>query len=294
MNPTTLEILTPFLSGKYEFDKNTKMAIYRQIQTTFWSDAWVIDLTPEKKYFYLYLLTNDKVKQCGIYEIPLKKIEIETGYSKETILLLLDELKQANKINYNLETNEICIINFSKYNYTKSPKVKACITKELNQVKDKKLIQYLYGIDTVYIDYVKTMETLSQEKEKEKDHNKNKNKKKELLRLDGEKINNILSFFNFKGDLSKEELLLDALLLIREKMGSLAPFYTQTEAYIAYKEVTEERRHSFINFLGINAPGGPEYGGWNSENWAVKLKKLKESGNSKALTPVKTYENDKL
>ena len=124
------------------------------------------DLTPEK-ILLLYLLTNDKVTMWNLRN-PAKKMEVESGYNRPTIILFLTELQKMQKIVYNLETNEICIINFSKYNFTQSPKVKACIAKELNQVKDKKLIQYLYGIDSLFKDYQYSMDTESQEKQEEK------------------------------------------------------------------------------------------------------------------------------
>ena len=31
------------------------MAKYRQLHTTFWDDTLILDLTPEQKYFYIYL-----------------------------------------------------------------------------------------------------------------------------------------------------------------------------------------------------------------------------------------------
>ena len=32
------------------------MAKYRQLHTDFWNDGFVLDLTPEEKYFYIYLM----------------------------------------------------------------------------------------------------------------------------------------------------------------------------------------------------------------------------------------------
>jgi hypothetical protein len=55
------------------------MAVFRQIQISFWQDAFVLDLTPEEKYFYCYLLTNSKTAQCGIYELPKRIIEMSSG-----------------------------------------------------------------------------------------------------------------------------------------------------------------------------------------------------------------------
>ncbi|MBX4258447.1 hypothetical protein [Clostridium estertheticum] len=47
------------------------MAKYRQIYTEFWSDTFVLELDSQEKLFYLYLLTNTKSTQCGIYELSL-------------------------------------------------------------------------------------------------------------------------------------------------------------------------------------------------------------------------------
>ena len=62
------------------------MAIYRNISMSFWTDTKIIDeFTPEDKYFYLYLFTNPHTNLAGCYEISMKQIVTETGYSKETI-----------------------------------------------------------------------------------------------------------------------------------------------------------------------------------------------------------------
>jgi hypothetical protein len=39
------------------------MAKYRQLYTEFWSDSFVLELTPEEKHFYLYLISNSKTTQ---------------------------------------------------------------------------------------------------------------------------------------------------------------------------------------------------------------------------------------
>jgi hypothetical protein len=125
------------------------MAIYRQIQTTFWSDTFITSLTPEQKYFYIYLLTNDKTKQCGIYEITLRQMCFDTGYDTNTVEKLLNMFAKSNKIKWSKATSEIAIMNWAKYNNHRSPKVKVCIEKELKLVKNTVLIPYLYPIDTI-------------------------------------------------------------------------------------------------------------------------------------------------
>ena len=79
------------------------MAKYRAIQVDFWEDGFVLDLTPEEKYFYLYLLSNSRTTQCGCYELPCKVIEMQTGYNRETVQKLLKRFEEYGKINYNEE-----------------------------------------------------------------------------------------------------------------------------------------------------------------------------------------------
>jgi hypothetical protein len=124
------------------------MAIFRKIHTSFWGDSFIQDLTPEQKYFFLYLLTNDKTKQCGIYEITLRQMCYDTGYNEETVKKLLQFFILKGKIRYSESSKEILLLNWLKYNDSTSPKVKSCVNKELEKVKDRVLIEYLYNIDT--------------------------------------------------------------------------------------------------------------------------------------------------
>lgn len=138
------------------------MAIFRKVHTSFWSDSFVQSLTPEQKYFYLYLLTNEKTKQCGIYDISKRQMSFDTGYTIDTVSILLEFFISVDKIRFSEGKNEIAIKNWNRYNGSTSPKVQACINQELESIKDRVLIEYVYSIDTVPI----------------LDHNKNKNKNK--------------------------------------------------------------------------------------------------------------------
>ncbi|MDT8717627.1 hypothetical protein IAI10_13220 [Clostridium sp. 19966] len=56
------------------------MAKYRHIYTSFWDDQKVMEnFTPEDKYFYLYILTNSRTTQIGVYRLPKKIISFEMG-----------------------------------------------------------------------------------------------------------------------------------------------------------------------------------------------------------------------
>ncbi|NMA64747.1 MAG: hypothetical protein GX957_00700 [Clostridiaceae bacterium] len=146
------------------------MAVYRQIQTSYWQDAFVLDLTPEEKFFYMYLMTNSKTTQCGIYELPKKVIEMETGYNRETVEKLLQRFTDYGKIVYSDETKEIFIMNWCKYNFINSKPVLSCIKKELKEVKNRGFVDHLY---TLWVEYGYPTDTvwgdLGEEEEKEKE-----------------------------------------------------------------------------------------------------------------------------
>ncbi|MFJ7976504.1 DnaD domain-containing protein [Peribacillus sp. NPDC096379] len=116
------------------------MAKYRQVHIEFWQDGFVLDLTPEEKYFYLYLMTNSKTSQCGVYELPKRIVETETGYNRETVDKLLQRFIDYGKIIYDDRSKAIMIVNWAKYNFIKSPKVIACIKKELEGIKNRHLV----------------------------------------------------------------------------------------------------------------------------------------------------------
>lgn len=138
------------------------MAIFRKIHTSFWSDSFVQSLTPEQRYFYLYLLTNEKTRQCGIYDISKRQMSFDTGYNIDTVSKLLEFFISSEKIQFSEQKNELAIKNWNKYNGSTSPTVVSHVVQELTLIKDTSLIEYVYPNGTVPI----------------LDHNKNQNKKK--------------------------------------------------------------------------------------------------------------------
>lgn len=121
--------------------------VKRVVDTDFWTDMDVIDFySPEDKYFYLYLITNGKSSQVGIYSLPIKVISFETGYSTEAVQVLLERFSEKYKqIIYSRETQEVTILNSLRFSILKGGKpVKDLLEKELGLVKDGSLIQATY------------------------------------------------------------------------------------------------------------------------------------------------------
>ncbi|WP_240336491.1 DnaD domain-containing protein [Lactococcus lactis] len=119
----------------------------RIIETSFWTDEKVIDnYSPEDKYFMLYLLTNPKTTAIGIYPLPIKIIAFDIGYSKESVLTLIERFDKTYKnIVYDAKTQEIAVLNSLKYTISKGGKpVEDMINRELNAVKNSDLIESVY------------------------------------------------------------------------------------------------------------------------------------------------------
>lgn len=147
---------------------------YRKIHDSFWTDPDIEELTPEQRYFYLYLLTNPACNQIGLFEFSVRRAVFETGYNRETIEKLLDHFEYLGKIVVSRETKEIVICNFYHHNKSNSPKVITHVQQLLSNVKDRTLIQSIYSIDTV------------SQKEEEKEEEKTKEKETNIIRRDAE------------------------------------------------------------------------------------------------------------
>ncbi|MDA2109130.1 DnaD domain protein [Bacillus cereus] len=116
------------------------MAVYRTVQVNFWQDDFVLDLTPEERYFYVYLLTCSKTTQCGIFPFPKRLAEMETGYNRETVDKLVQRFVDYGKILYDADTRELFVLNWLHYNPVTNTNVEKCVLRELKGVKNKEFV----------------------------------------------------------------------------------------------------------------------------------------------------------
>lgn len=189
------------------------MALYRNVHVSFWNDTKVIDeMTAEDRYFMLYLLSNPHTNQVGCYEISIRDISKETGYTEECIKKLLDRFDKKLKVaKYSKKTKELLVLNWYKYNWTSSPKVRACIEKELKDLKNKEFKDYIYSICIPYIYGMDTHtqeeeeEEEEQEQEEEQSNNKNNQNYKYIIDYLNKKTSK-----NFKSTSKKTKTLINA------------------------------------------------------------------------------------
>ena len=121
------------------------MANYRNISMDFWQDSKVVDdFTPEDRYIYLYCMTNPHTNLCGCYEVSIKQIANETGYNSDSVERLLKRLDNAhNVIRYSMQTKELLILNWCRYNWTASEKLNTPLLSEIRKVKNDQFREYL-------------------------------------------------------------------------------------------------------------------------------------------------------
>ena len=123
------------------------MANYRQVYMSFWSDPKVDDdFTPEDKYFYLYLLTNPHTNICGCYEISTRQMERETGYNRDTLRRLLERMESTHGVvRYDASTKEVLLVNWYKYNWTKSEKLVRGVSEVAQSIKSAQFRDYIFS-----------------------------------------------------------------------------------------------------------------------------------------------------
>ena len=91
------------------------MANYRPVHVKIWSDPKFQDLPPKSKLVFLYLFTNEKVTESGIYPCTFRTISNETNIPVTEIEeIILNDLKCM--ISYDEENHIIWVKNFLRYN----------------------------------------------------------------------------------------------------------------------------------------------------------------------------------
>lgn len=119
---------------------------HRNIETKIWDDMWFSDLDPIEKLLFIYLFTNSRATLCGIYELPLKIMSVETGIEKEMLIKIIKRFESDGKvIHYN---GYMALKNSEKYQ-SSSPTIKIAIENE--RILIPKAI--LEKIDTLWIGY---------------------------------------------------------------------------------------------------------------------------------------------
>lgn len=111
------------------------MEVFTRVERGYWQDEFILELTPEQKFFYLYLMSNSKVNTLGAYVFPMTMSTLELGYNRDTVKKLLDHFVEAGKIMYDETTNEVFLLNWPKRNWNKRTATLRALKKDVDALK---------------------------------------------------------------------------------------------------------------------------------------------------------------
>ena len=169
--------------------------MYRTIDTAFWGDRKVSeDFSADERYLYLYLMTNNRTRLCGCYEITCKAMAFETGLPADKVKKALSALDEKHHvIMYDPATSEVLLLNWAKYQWNTSPKTLASVRKDAASIhnesykeavldlvnraengeeRDTLSIPYQYPIEGVSIPFCSVSNTKPKSKSDSKDKEK--------------------------------------------------------------------------------------------------------------------------
>tara|TARA_Y100000310_G_C20646738_1_gene797076 strand:- start:360 stop:1049 length:690 start_codon:yes stop_codon:yes gene_type:complete len=151
---------------------NKEIMKTRIIYTKFWYDTYISDLNTKEKLLFIYLVTNEKVTICGIYELPDKYILLDVGITQKELDTIKEKFMVDNKFTF--IDGWVRIENFEIYNKFTGNLNETAKEKELSLIP-KKVIEYQRGIDRVS----SVSDTLSNHKSIISNHKSETNNKKQ-------------------------------------------------------------------------------------------------------------------
>jgi len=126
----------------------------RIIQTSFWKDCKVQEMSLYAQHLFIYLLTSDHIGLTGAFELPDQYMLLEGKLTEYQLDQAKTELTKFGRASF--KDGWVIITNASKYNnYLNSPKTAIAYKRELDLIptKIKELIDSSMdsSIDTAYI-----------------------------------------------------------------------------------------------------------------------------------------------
>jgi hypothetical protein len=116
----------------------------RIIHTKYWKDQFVQGLSPIESYSFVYLITNDKINICGIYELSDREAVFDLRITNEEWAQVKTKLQEADKVDF--LDGWVRIRNIDKYNRYVGEKNDIARNRELSVLPDK--LKELWLTDT--------------------------------------------------------------------------------------------------------------------------------------------------
>jgi hypothetical protein len=232
-----------------------------------------MNLTPDAKLFFIYLITN--CDNAGIIDLNIRLAEFQTGIKdfRNSFYTVCGEFGEKRLIN--LKDNYYFLPNFIRYQYpnglNSAVKAQQSVVLKLQE----------FDISPNSLERVNKQLEVSCQTPQDKDIYKDKDK--DILRGCGGNFENhnffddtelhfsILDYFGFTEMRNPDKLQqVSVFLNILYSDKKIDQFKYQFESYRAYKNQSNTAKHSFPKFLGTIEARFLD-GGWNQENWADRL-----------------------
>lgn len=144
------------------------MAKQRYINTRFWDDNYIASLDPIEKLLFIYFLTNPLTEISGAYEIPLKRVALDTGIDRDMVQKILNRFADEDKIIY--RDGWILVTNFIKHQSV-NPKIVTGIESAVKRcpewIQDRLSIAYesLSHLNLSYSNSIDSIQSIAEEDE---------------------------------------------------------------------------------------------------------------------------------
>lgn len=182
------------------------MEVFTRVERGYWQDEFILELTPEQKFFYLYLMSNSKVNTLGAYVFPMTMSTLELGYNRDTVKKLLDHFVEAGKIMYDETTNEVFLLNWPKRNWTKRTATLRALKKDFDALKSPALREKISVMLSAFTDGEEAIDDTEEQKgtKRNNEEQKGTNGNNEDI-LDGRKENREKRIENREKEKEKED-----------------------------------------------------------------------------------------
>jgi hypothetical protein len=105
----------------------------RIIYTKIWKDEFYAGLNRAEKILFIYLITNERVNLCGMYELSDREIMFDTQLTTDELL----KAKQSLSSRFLFKKGWVRIYNFERYNNYSGDKNRVAIQNELKNIPDE-------------------------------------------------------------------------------------------------------------------------------------------------------------
>lgn len=126
----------------------------RSVNTQFWNDPYIADLTAIEKLLFIYLFTNQFVELCGVYEIAIKRVAFDCGLDLSEVESIIGKFSKDGKIHRH--GNWIVLMNALKNQAMNPNMIIACNNQFRNLPNEIKSLPFVIEI-TEKTDYLEPL-----------------------------------------------------------------------------------------------------------------------------------------